>query len=125
MKIFYSISLLVIYLFTWVSLPLAGIGQEKSFNTNSTYSLQKQVKLTSNKYNFKIAGIHELGVNQLDNSYSRAAKDTGFYKIFFEIPSRRSFTELLKPVGNSAFFSKAILGALTVSQIIFPFHYFW
>ncbi|WP_339870284.1 hypothetical protein [uncultured Algoriphagus sp.] len=124
MKKLYSLLYLIYYLLLWIVLPSTGMGAEvyaSEFGDRDKYSI------TKGDANFS---AFQPCVNPDWNSVRHGASEnlgsgTGHWPVLFSSVVYPKFGLDHDSLLDLIYTSAPLLGSLTTSKIIFPFHYFW
>lgn len=125
MKKVNSLIYLFYHLLLWVVLPSTALG-EKVFA--GEYSVRGSHSITKGDFNFsdfQHAVNPEWNKIGRQNSAKDWLRDTGHWLELFTFNSGKDFQVFFKESFQKKFSNLPIFGALTISKIIFPFHYFW
>jgi len=125
MKKLNSLIYLIYYLLLWVVLPSTGLG-ERVFASECGKKTQDSItKGDASFFDFQHCINPDWNNLSAQNSGDSSLLRTGHWPVLFSSVVRPQFRFSQEEIVNPIFSKAPILGALTTSIIIFPFHYFW
>lgn len=120
-----SLIYLFYYLLLWVVLPASGLGEQvfaSEFGEKGHYSFTKGDALFSD---FQHCVNPDWNRVSRQDSQDNLLLKTGHWPILFSSVFKPKFRFSIEEILYPGFSNAPVFGALTISIIIFPFHYFW
>ncbi|WP_339756585.1 hypothetical protein [Algoriphagus aquimarinus] len=125
MKKINSLIYLFYYLLLWVILPSTGLGARvfaSELGDRDYYSITKGDATITDFQHCVNPDWNRVSRQEANEDW---LSGTGHWPVLFSSVFKPKFGTSDAEVVNASFLSTPILGALTASRIIFPFHYFW
>ncbi|WP_057939405.1 hypothetical protein [Algoriphagus resistens] len=125
MKKLNSLIYLFYHLLLWVILPTTGLGAQVLASEVGDGSHYRISKGNANFSEFQQCVIPDWNRGNSHESRQNLLSETGHWPVLFSSVYKPTVRFTSLETLNPFFSNTPVLGALTVTKIIFPFHYFW